>query len=95
MARKMKQLSPETQQHLLDAALHLFSQLGVSSTSLEGIAKASGVTCEAVYWHFKNKSALFCVKSGRFRNPVLPILRLHTGQHSLSGVNQFCRRVVL
>ncbi len=40
-------------------ALRLFSQQGVSSTSLATIAKAAGVTRGAIYWHFKNKSDLF------------------------------------
>lgn len=42
-----------------DVALRLFSQQGVSSTSLAEIAKAAGVTRGAIYWHFKNKSDLF------------------------------------
>lgn len=60
MARKTKQQAMETRQHILDVALRLFSQQGVSSTSLAEIAKAAGVTRGAIYWHFKNKSDLFC-----------------------------------
>ncbi|MCP2003346.1 MULTISPECIES: multidrug efflux transporter transcriptional repressor AcrR [Buttiauxella] len=59
MARKTKQQALETRQHLLDVAIRLFSQHGVSSTSLADIAKAAGVTRGAIYWHFKNKSDLF------------------------------------
>lgn len=59
MARKTKQQALETRQHLLDVALRLFSQQGVSATSLTDIAKAAGVTRGAIYWHFKNKSDLF------------------------------------
>lgn len=59
MARKTKQQALVTRQHILDVALRLFSQQGVSSTSLVEIAKAAGVTRGAIYWHFKNKSALF------------------------------------
>ena len=59
MARKTKQQALETRQHILDIALRLFSQQGVSSTSLAEIAKAAGVTRGAIYWHFKNKSDLF------------------------------------
>ncbi|HCR57481.1 MAG TPA: DNA-binding transcriptional repressor AcrR [Raoultella sp.] len=58
MARKTKQQALETRQHILDVALRLFSQQGVSSTSLAAIAKAAGVTRGAIYWHFKNKSDL-------------------------------------
>ncbi|VTN06878.1 Potential acrAB operon repressor [Raoultella ornithinolytica] len=56
---KTKQQALETRQHILDVALRLFSQQGVSSTSLAAIAKAAGVTRGAIYWHFKNKSDLF------------------------------------
>ncbi|MDA8477541.1 multidrug efflux transporter transcriptional repressor AcrR [Citrobacter sp. Awk 4] len=58
MARKTKQQALVTRQHILDVALRLFSQQGVSSTSLVEIAKAAGVTRGAIYWHFKNKSDL-------------------------------------
>ncbi|WP_163554769.1 TetR family transcriptional regulator, partial [Klebsiella pneumoniae] len=40
MARKTKQQARETRQLILDVALRLFSQQGVSSTSLATIAKA-------------------------------------------------------
>ena len=59
MARKTKQQARETRQLILDVALRLFSQQGVSSTSLATIARAAGVTRGAIYWHFKNKSDLF------------------------------------
>ena len=59
MARKTKQEAQETRQHILDVALRIFSQQGVSSTSLGEIAKAAGVTRGAIYWHFKDKSDLF------------------------------------
>ncbi|EEK9451544.1 multidrug efflux transporter transcriptional repressor AcrR [Salmonella enterica] len=59
MARKTKQQALETRQHTLDVALRLFSQQGVSATSLAEIANAAGVTRGAIYWHFKNKSDLF------------------------------------
>jgi TetR/AcrR family acrAB operon transcriptional repressor len=59
MARKTKAQALETRQHILDVAIRLFSQQGVSATSLADIAKAAGVTRGAIYWHFKNKSDLF------------------------------------
>lgn len=59
MARKTKQQALATRQHILDVALKLFSQRGVSVTSLADIAQAAGVTRGAIYWHFKNKSDLF------------------------------------
>ncbi|WP_192457315.1 multidrug efflux transporter transcriptional repressor AcrR [Musicola keenii] len=59
MARKTKQQAQETRHQIMDAALRLFSENGVSSTSLSDIATAAGVTRGAIYWHFKNKAELF------------------------------------
>lgn len=59
MARKTKQQAQETRQHIIDTALSLFSEAGVSATSLADIASAAGVTRGAIYWHFKNKAELF------------------------------------
>ncbi|MBJ7221794.1 MULTISPECIES: multidrug efflux transporter transcriptional repressor AcrR [unclassified Brenneria] len=59
MARKTKQQALETRQQILDAALRIFSEHGVSATSLTDVATAAGVTRGAIYWHFKNKTELF------------------------------------
>ncbi|WP_127958909.1 multidrug efflux transporter transcriptional repressor AcrR [Serratia microhaemolytica] len=59
MARKTKQQAQQTREQLLDSALNVFSERGVSSTSLADIATAAGVTRGAIYWHFKNKVDLF------------------------------------
>lgn len=59
MARKTKQQAQATRLHILDVAIRLFSQRGVSATSLADIAQAAGVTRGAIYWHFKNKIDLF------------------------------------
>lgn len=59
MARRTKQESLETRQQILIAAGKVFSQNGVSNTSLNDIAEAAGVSRGAIYWHFKNKVELF------------------------------------
>jgi len=56
MARKTKAQALETRHQILDAAIVLFSQQGVSATSLADIATAASVTRGAIYWHFKNKA---------------------------------------
>ncbi|MGK3142680.1 multidrug efflux transporter transcriptional repressor AcrR [Pantoea sp. C2G6] len=58
MARKTKAQALETRHQILDAAVTLFSQQGVSATSLADIATAASVTRGAIYWHFKNKADL-------------------------------------
>jgi len=59
MARKTKLEALETRERLLDAGEVVFRQRGVTRTSLAEIAAAAGVTRGAVYWHFKDKAALF------------------------------------
>jgi TetR/AcrR family acrAB operon transcriptional repressor len=59
MARRTKMEALETRERLLDAAEVVFRQRGVSRTSLAEIAAAAGMTRGAVYWHFKDKAALF------------------------------------
>lgn len=81
MARKTKQQALETRQHILDVAMRLFSQQGVSSTSLAQIAQAAGVTRGAIYWHFKDKTDLFS-EIWQLSSPALAILRLSIGQNS-------------
>ncbi|MDF3937106.1 TetR family transcriptional regulator [Pseudomonas citronellolis] len=57
--RRTKEDSEKTRQTILDSAEALFLENGVSSTSLEEIARNAGVTRGAVYWHFENKAHLF------------------------------------
>ncbi len=59
MVRKTKQEALATRSSLIDAAERLFHAHGVSGTSLQDIAQAAGVTRGAIYWHFKDKGALF------------------------------------
>ncbi|PKO89141.1 MAG: TetR family transcriptional regulator [Betaproteobacteria bacterium HGW-Betaproteobacteria-10] len=59
MVRKTKEDAEKTRKAVIDAARLVFHQSGVSRSTLEKIAKAAGVTRGAVYWHFKDKAALF------------------------------------
>lgn len=58
MARRTKEQAEQTKQVLLDTALEMFSQQGISQTSLKSIAAGAEVTHGALYWHFKNRSDL-------------------------------------
>lgn len=49
----------ETKQKILDAALNLFSQNGFSAVSIRDICKVVGIKESSVYYHFKNKQAIF------------------------------------
>jgi TetR/AcrR family acrAB operon transcriptional repressor len=70
MARKTKLEALETRERLLDAGEAVFRHRGVTRTSLAEIAAAAGVTRGAVYWHFKDKAALFHAMCDRATLPL-------------------------
>lgn len=51
--------SQEKRQQILCSAGELFLQLGYANTSMDAVAKASGVSKQTVYSHFSNKDELF------------------------------------
>jgi AcrR family transcriptional regulator len=62
-----------THRQLLDAAERVFVRLGYQGATLDGIAAEAGFTKGAVYWHFRNKEALFLelLADGMKRNTVV------------------------
>lgn len=70
MARRTKEAALETRNALLDAAERVFSEKGVSRSSLTEVATGAGVTRGAVYWHFKDKSDLL---NAMLRRVTLPM----------------------
>lgn len=57
--RKTKQEAEETRLRIIQCALELFAEQGISATNLSQIATRAGVTRGAIYWNFKNKLDLF------------------------------------
>lgn len=49
----------ETKQKILNAALNLFSQNGFSAVSIRDICKVVDIRESSIYYHFKNKQAIF------------------------------------
>lgn len=70
MVRKTKEEARETRHAILDAAERVFQEHGVSRTSLAQIAEVAGLTRGAIYWHFKNKAALFDAMIERVFDPL-------------------------
>lgn len=70
MVRRTKADALATRNSLLDAAEQLFAQQGVSRTTLNDIAQAAGTTRGAIYWHFKDKAALFNAMMERVTLPL-------------------------
>jgi TetR/AcrR family transcriptional regulator, acrAB operon repressor len=70
VVRRTKEDALETRARLLDAAECLFQANGVSRTSLEAIARRAGASRGAIYWHFKDKAALFNAMMERVTLPL-------------------------
>jgi TetR/AcrR family acrAB operon transcriptional repressor len=70
VARRTKDEAQATRNRILDAAERVFSEHGVSRTSLEDLATAAGVTRGAIYWHFRDKSDLFTAMVNRVTLPM-------------------------
>ena len=56
--RRTKQEAEQTRRRIMAGALRTFNRRGISHTTMEHIAEASGVTRGAIYWHFADKQAL-------------------------------------
>lgn len=70
MVRRTKEEALETRAQLLDAAERVFSEKGVTNTSLNDIAVAAKVTRGALYHHFKNKLDLVAALMERVMMPI-------------------------
>lgn len=56
--KRTKEEAKITKEKLLKTAVKLFIENGYDNTSLAAIAKETGVTKGAIFWHFKNKSSI-------------------------------------
>lgn len=59
MARRTKEDALKTRHRILNAAAAIFDRHGMDGTTLSAVAGAADVTRGAVYWHFRDKQALF------------------------------------
>jgi TetR/AcrR family acrAB operon transcriptional repressor len=83
MARRTKAEALATRDLILDCAVRLFVQQGVSRTTLQHIALEAGVTRGAIYWHFEDKAAVFNAMMHRVKMPLeSAMLMLDIAQHA-------------
>src|SRR5450631_1197729 len=80
MARRTKEEAAITREQLLDAAEKVFRERGVTRTSLAEVATVAGLTRGAVYWHFKDKAALFAAMCERATLPLDAMLAATSGE---------------
>lgn len=95
--RRTKEEAAQTRGTILAAAARLFAERGVSTTSLEMIARAAGVTRGAVYWHFRNKTEIFDALHADLFEPITAMLHqgLEPGSESpLEQLRHTCVQVL-
>lgn len=73
MARRTKEDAEVTRHKLLDAAEQVFHAQGVAGASLADVAARASLSRGAIYWHFKDKLALF---EAMLQRAALPIERV-------------------
>lgn len=86
--RRTKEDAQQTREALIDAAELVFSQRGVSRTTLQEIAKAAGLTRGAIYWHFKDKAELFNAMMARTTMPMEDTLKAIDVDHDVQPLVQ-------
>lgn len=74
--RRTKAEAEETRHRILDAAERVFYAKGVSTATLEDVAREAGVTRGAIYWHFNNKTDLFLALYNSVKIPQEDMLEL-------------------
>jgi TetR/AcrR family acrAB operon transcriptional repressor len=91
--RRTKEEAQATRSQILDTAERVFSEKGVSRTSLNDIAETAGCTRGAIYWHFKNKADLFQAMIERVALPMEEMVRAagdETAEDPLQRVRAAC-----
>jgi AcrR family transcriptional regulator len=63
MARTTK--GEASRERLLEAAIELFAERGVSATSVDALCRRAGTAPTALYWHFENKEGLLAAAVDR------------------------------
>lgn len=94
MVRKTKEEALETRTRILETAEQIFSEQGVSHTSLQDIAAAANVTRGAIYWHFKNKTDLLDAMLQRVKMPIEDALERSCDISSSDPLGQLRRSAV-
>jgi len=69
-------LSEDRKSEILDAALEVFSEIGLGDASVDDVVKRSGLSKGTLYWYFKSKDRLIGALMRRFFAQELEKVRL-------------------
>lgn len=90
MARKSKELTRNTYEALLDAAVEIFSHKGYSNSTFHEIAERAGLTRGAIYWHFTGKIELLDAALQRDQLPWAHLPVIFTPLQRVPSVVELC-----
>ena len=79
MVAKRPELSEDRKNEILDAALEVFSEIGLQEASVDDVVKRSGFSKGTLYWYFKSKDRLIGALMKRFFAQELG--KVHRLQH--------------
>jgi len=83
-----RQKSPDTRTRLLDAAARLLVEHGYHQTGMEEIARAAGVSRQAVYQgHFASKADLLLALARRFDDASTVVAQIRRFEHVADAVD--------
>lgn len=73
---KRADLSEDRKNEILDAALEVFSEMGLGDASVDDVVKRSGLSKGTLYWYFKSKDRLIGALMKRFFTQELEKVRV-------------------
>jgi AcrR family transcriptional regulator len=73
---KRSDLSEDRKNEILDAALEVFSEMGLGDASVDDVVRRSGLSKGTLYWYFKSKDRLIGALMKRFFAHELEKLRV-------------------
>jgi AcrR family transcriptional regulator len=94
--KKTKEEAEATRKKIMYTALKLFKQRGFDATRLQDIARETGFTRGAIYWHFKNKMDILKTLLEDMRNRISDELRSfqdHEGS-TVDKLTELMRRTI-
>jgi AcrR family transcriptional regulator len=87
-----KEPKEKRMQAIIEAAVEVFLEKGYEGTSMEAIAKRSGLTKGGLYHHFKSKDEILQYVNNRFREPVLEMMeKCRQSRSPTKGLRKFIR----
>jgi AcrR family transcriptional regulator len=91
MPRRLQTSADARRRELLDAALGVFLRFGFRKTSMEEVARAAGVSRQALYLHFPSKEELFRAALRQVLETSVASAALHLQNHDLSAEQRLVR----